>query len=802
MISHIKRQLLVLRGERIRDIVLVALLGVAATVFVFLKAHEASEKEMRGRFERWANLRGEILSQKLEQVSRDFVVLAQVCGSSVSVDREEFSRLASSVVHEDGVEFTAWAELNPRAGEFGQLADTSRWFELGARGTGNIELGEICLNNDSLLREKLAESLRLGRPLAVPELQAASNRSNEFQNSIWVVAPVLYATQGDYSADTLLPEVRGFTLLSLNVAAVATEAVRLTPAFVLPTTIVNRSQPTPSKPLFQLAKPETGSSTDFLSRWLPSTPQPFERSIHFAEQELLLTVTCDSRGLHLSYLALHWLILPGGLMLTVLLVTHLVGLKIQRRQAEELVRQRTEEVRLDEARLESLSRISHYQGRDVREILDFALRECMALTASTIGAVFTYDEVRKEFTLVGCVPKDAERTESQDQRVVFSLENSGCWQEVILRKKAIVLNDPLFLESAPCGQSKSHRQRRRFLAVPVLDGPSIGAVVGVFDKQSDYDRSDTRQLTLLMDFAWGIASRKLVEDELKQSKERLRTQFMNIPIPTFIWQQDDDDLQLTDYNEAALSFTKHRIARMVGIKATKMYADMPEVVADMKNCLFQKKTVLRETPYTLRTTGEQKYLTLRYAYIPPDLVMIHMEDITSQKVAEEELRYLSHHDSLTGLFNRRFAETEIIRLASGRRFPIGIIVVDIDKLKETNDRDGHAAGDKQIQDTARLLRQTFRPEDMVARSGGDEFLVVLPQISSAILDQSVNRLRVNLEELNSSRKGPQLQLSVGSSVSYCPDTLEDAIKHADRLMYREKEEHRSYRRIASTAWLP
>ena len=109
-----------------------------------------------------------------------------------------------------------------------------------------------------------------------------------------------------------------------------------------------------------------------------------------------------------------------------------------------------------------------------------------------------------------------------------------------------------------------------------------------------------------------------------------------------------------------------------------------------------------------------------------NMYILAFKDISSNKKLEKELTYLSFHDQMTGLYNYRYFKNEIERFNKSRKLPISILIIDIDRLKIINDSKGHIKGNEIIKKTADILQRVVRDEDILARVGGDEFGVILP----------------------------------------------------------------------------
>jgi diguanylate cyclase (GGDEF)-like protein len=168
-------------------------------------------------------------------------------------------------------------------------------------------------------------------------------------------------------------------------------------------------------------------------------------------------------------------------------------------------------------------------------------------------------------------------------------------------------------------------------------------------------------------------------------------------------------------------------------------------------------------------------------------------EIAERKRTEEALRHLSTHDALTGVFNRGFFEAEMERLEHGRDFPVSVIVLDLDNMKKTNDMLGHAAGDALLKSAVRVLQETFRAAELVARTGGDEFAVLLPQTDAAAVKRILARIRAKLKDLNIKNPDLPVELSFGASTAK-KGNLSKAYLIADRRMYANKARRKSKRK--------
>ena len=296
-------------------------------------------------------------------------------------------------------------------------------------------------------------------------------------------------------------------------------------------------------------------------------------------------------------------------------------------------------------------------------------------------------------------------------------------------------------------------------------------------------------------FIQDISKTKKAEAALKASEEQFKAIFEEAPLgigifsnntgkalrlnPKFaeIHKREIDELMSLDWTAYSHPEEIHENQRLIG-----------QMISGETNGFSMDKRIIRGdgstiwvnmviTPYHL-DTGESCHLCM-------------MEDITFSKMKEQEIEYLSYHDSLTGLYNRRLFEEEMRRISISRKLPVSIIMGDVNGLKLINDSFGHKAGDRLLQEAALLLRENCREEDFLARIGGDEFVIILEGADQQLTEQVCNRIQKSFRAY-SSRKDKRtfyLSISLGSATKTSHDqTMDLLMKEADEKQYQKKHQ--------------
>jgi len=290
--------------------------------------------------------------------------------------------------------------------------------------------------------------------------------------------------------------------------------------------------------------------------------------------------------------------------------------------------------------------------------------------------------------------------------------------------------------------------------------------------------------------AWGtqidITDEMKLRDEFKEAKEEWEAIFNSIESPIFI---TDDIGRFTWVNKVAEHLLGKKLEELVGhnIRETDFIKRFPENLEILKGIVRDKKSRSVEISF-----GDKGYLFLFSPLVSSEgkvtKIIFLGKDITERKKWEEKIRYMSHHDFLTELYNRTYFEEWYKEFSFADNYPVGIILSDLNNLKLINDAFGHETGDTILKAFSCILKNTLgEGKGMVARIGGDEFVVIIPKTNENKISRLANKLKYEAKRSELPEKGIQISVAVGYAVQNSPEENMDSVfRRADERMYKDK----------------
>ncbi|MDO9492727.1 HD domain-containing phosphohydrolase [Acetobacterium sp.] len=431
--------------------------------------------------------------------------------------------------------------------------------------------------------------------------------------------------------------------------------------------------------------------------------------------------------------------------------------------------------------------------RNDKKQLDYVLHEALKLTDSSIGYICFYDEKKQQFTLNAWSKGLIKGAEIVEPKLTYPLEEAGSWGEAVRFRKPVILNNdgtkPSSEQELPGGQKVSGN----FIAIPIFIDERIKAVVGFAGKEDHYSDNDVYEITVLMNGVLTNVERRIIQKKLFEERSKYFQTLISIGDGVMVV---DPAGKIEMLNKVAQNLTGWTNEEAKGKHYTKVFVlsheDQRQEIQDPIEMAMATDQTQELKNHAVLTAKDGSLFHLEDSAAPIKNekgetigIVLVFRDVSEKKQQREKIEYLSFHDALTGLYNRRFLEAELLRLDTERNLPISIIMGDVNGLKLTNDIFGHAHGDIFLKKIADVMRKICRADDIIARWGGDEFVILLPKTTIEQAKQIKKRIKTEF-----ARDGVKVikgNISLGCDVKTAMEqSIVECLESAEEKMYAVK----------------
>ncbi|WP_414733050.1 HD domain-containing phosphohydrolase [Acetobacterium carbinolicum] len=429
--------------------------------------------------------------------------------------------------------------------------------------------------------------------------------------------------------------------------------------------------------------------------------------------------------------------------------------------------------------------------RNEKKQLDYVLHEALKLTESKVGYICFYNEKKQEFTLKTWSKGMIKEVEVP--KLIYRLEEAGVWGEAVRQRKPIILNIAVVEPSAGQEFPGGQKIAGNFIAIPIFIDEKIKATVGFAGKEDRYDDNDVDEMTVLMNGVLTNLERRIMQKKLFEERSKYFQTLISIGDGVMVV---DPAGKIEMLNQVAQQLTGWANEEARGKHYTEVFVlshedHRQEIIDPIFTAMKTDQTQeLRNHAVLTAKDGSVFHLEDSAAPIKNEKgetvgIVLVFRDVSEKNEQRKEIEYLSFHDALTGLYNRRFLEEELLRLDIEKNLPISIIMGDVNGLKLTNDIFGHAHGDVFLKKIAEVMRRVCRADDIIARWGGDEFVILLPKTTVEQAKQIKKRIKTEF-----ARDGVQVikgNISLGCDVKTSVDqSIMECLDSAEEKMYAAK----------------
>lgn len=311
--------------------------------------------------------------------------------------------------------------------------------------------------------------------------------------------------------------------------------------------------------------------------------------------------------------------------------------------------------------------------------------------------------------------------------------------------------------------------------------------------RGEAEKNEDGEITCIVGAAQDITDRKRLEEALNESNQKFIAIFEKSPVAIEFYDAQGDHLYSNDAANQLFGVVNPR-----ELKGKNLF-DNPHIDQTLVDKITRFEQVSVEIEYDfekvkayhLYETTKSGQIILQLSITPlvrEDQLsgyILHSEDITLERQEQKEIEYLSYHDYLTNLYNRRYFVSAYKKCLLEKKFPLGLMMMDINGLKIINDAYGHIQGDVAIKRVANVLKEAFDPSCVVARIGGDEFAILVPHKKPEEIQSYKEKIMKTVQQM--SVGNIELSLAIGYELVMDEKTdIDELLSSAENFLYRHK----------------